>query len=591
MITPQVICTENSIEDRLDNYMQDHFDEPLNRNMETWAREANRRKEELASMLGLPHPNAALMFEASGFELDSYTQSRLLNMVSSAEPDEALCWENMDFDVKTLTYKNGQGKQRKLLRRLRKVGQVDQSKAFYSLQHIIGQSHVPVPPDSDGNYPFEKFWPKLGDVLKASFTIMITPDPIMLLGSGLFHNSGSCHAPQGQYEKGPFTYAYDNHTIAAFIFSSSEANKLSSEVLLTPYKSARWLSEVERSPCGRALGRNLYHIHDPKSYRIYDESQLELIRDSNFSPDLSTAMSGGKLAYFLEARAYGVMNASLQKDARHVIEKKLRMHKGIPVSVWKSVESELVVLHTPSFTYSDASTGKYIQTDDKGIPVSLAASDLPGISLGEPSCLICAGDFEDCGCVGFNHRCVSCECGLSDDDGYSSPSGELYCETCFHELFSYCERCDESYYSEEGGSVNVGTHEEYWCEYCITHGTTTCDECGDQCCDLKNPSSTVVHSSGDREICQSCYEQCASYCEQCDTEYYDDMMTEHNGGYYCPDCLEEVKGEEEEEEEEEENGEEEIVVLLPLPVSGESTVSVGPNIGYLNTKPAACTNS
>lgn len=522
---------------RLESYLGRHFDrQPRSAR---WINEANENKSALAEMLGLPHPNAALMFEAEEFELTSFIRDNLLYMLVGAEakdspPDTPYGWTDFDLDLGTLTYKGINGKRKKLIRQLRKASVDNRVPAFNSLCNILGCN-----PHSIEGTPFEKFWPKLGDIFKARNVIMITPDPIMLLGSGLFVHSGSCHLPEGEYEKGPFTYAYDEHTIAAFVFTSGEYKSLSHDALLTPYDWKRWSAGT--SPCGRALGRTLYHVQDPRSYRIENSA--------NFHPDSSSQVSGGKLAYFVQARAYGIMNDSLMKQARHVVEQRLREFKGIPVTPWKTVESTSVCVYSPSFTYNDSNhySGNYIQVDPEDVSVGISVNDLPAMGLEEPPCPMCDGCFEDCGCIGSTSCCVNCDCSIDIDNGdyETCLDGDLYCLNCFWENFSMCDRCGAPHHNEDGGSVSSDNNEASWCENCIIQYATHCDECGKNIDDDSlNRTVEVESRHGLKNVCCSCLEDVGNLCDGCNQLFYTNIVSEHKGNYYCHACLTEREEEE-----------------------------------------------
>lgn len=573
-----VLVEESNTTDRFRDYFDTHFPS-ANYPQETWIENANESKLPLARMLGLPHANGGLVFkliQAPGeHQLDYNVKSNLEAMIRRAEglvgSSEAFSWAAMDVDLDSLTYKNKKGKRQKLLRRLRKLPLSEQEKAFNNLKTILGYLYQHFDPLPDGNMPFEKMWPKLGDKLKAQPVVLLTPDPLMILGSGLFKNTGSCHRPGGEYELGPFTYAQDEHTLAAFVFDSLDYKALTPEALFTPYTESQWRSQD--SPCGRALGRALYYVHDPNSYRSHDEAQGELILNANFTADTSSVVEGGKLAYFVQSRSYGIMNDAIHKEVRHVLEEKLRTHKGIPSTPWKLLTAGSISLVAPSFTYTDGShfVGKYIQVDSNNNSVALDLESVPEIGLETPECPCCGGDIEDCGCLSSRTCCCNCGEPVHENDDYRDDDGNAYCEECFFESYSYCDYCGEVTNREDIVCIQTPRGEDYWCEDCAYRRATQCDECGEYIHDSFGSMTELVGDTN-RVVCDSCYESIGGRCDRCNDPFHYRDLKEHDGDCYCEYCLEEVEKEEEESElelESESDSEENA-----LPLTGEATVDL-----------------
>ncbi len=586
----RIVSPTTGIRDRLEAYTDIHFSgvHAYNNVLDDWADQAYASKSQLGDMLGLPGPDSGLLFPSEDFVLSNEQATYLFRMVYNAEmrvddDENNVEWVNLEqfnFDLPTLTYKNGKGKQQKLLRQLRKAPQSNQEMAFQSLCRLIDYPSENILPDEEGNYPFEKFWPKLGDLLKAKNMILVTPDPVMLLGSGMFKNTQSCHRPGGEYEKGPFTYAFDSHTIGAYILSASDVEGTSDDALLTPYREYAW--KPDNKLCARVLGRAMYHVHDPHSYRLADVTgQMELIKNANFVPDLSSCRLGGKLAYVVQTKSYGVMNDALKKEARHVITKCLRESKGIPVIPWKSVEHANCCITCPDFTYqdSDAFVGKYIQVDKDDNSVELES--MPEISLGEVPCPFCNdSDIGDCDCVGRSDYCSNCNCGLNTevDSCDWDADGNLYCSDCFYEAYSICENCDEAYPAGTGEQVHTrnshqNNYSEHWCEHCCSNHATSCHECDFVASDNSELLVVVQHRHGEVSLCNSCYEEISVTCVSCDIECYPHMITEHDGGDYCEGCMQAIEEEEEEAREEAEKLDDSTTAFTPKEIHGCPTRS------------------
>ena len=551
---------------RIEKYMDEHFNTSINHYTETWIAEAFKHKEELAKMLGLPDPASGLLFESDAFQLDDSSRQCFRNMIAAAEgiDQHLISWNDFDLNLGNLTYRMGESKKdKKLLRQLRKAPLERQQPAFINLltliHHTDGYNTNP-----DGSFPFEKFWAKIGDITNAKYNLLITPDPIMTLGSGLFKNTGSCHRPGGEYMKGPFTYAYDEHTITAFVFSSSDIKNATDDMILTPYTSDLWMSGESNDYCCRALGRTLYHIQDPSR------------EDS--------------LAYFVQARAYGIMNSGLQKDIRHVIEQRLREYKGIPPNIWKSLSSDSVRVYLPSITYGDSDTyvGKYIALDDDRNPIQMDV--LPTIEFNEPPCLLCAeSEISRCDSCITTMTCCNCGCGISDGDSISNMDGYNYCEECFYELYTYCDSCEEYCDKDDACAVEVGgTHgnyDEYWCPHCVDRYTLTCDSCGVIVPENSTVNTITFLQDSDMKVCQNCYEEMAGQCERCegDFEYCHLNHDEHDDRMYCDECLEEVEKEREEEDDVDDETEVEVESETPLDTSVVTVENTSSTTTYATT--------
>lgn len=105
--------------------------------------------------------------------------------------------------------------------------------------------------------------------------------------------------------------------------------------------------------------------------------------------------------------------------------------------------------------------------------------------------------------VGEESECCTCDnCGreISEDDSYTTPDGDTYCERCYDEYYRTCEECGETYHVEDMNYIDTVS----------------------------------------RDVCDHCRDQHYSTCDRCEDYYHnDDLIAVEEGEdthYYCPDC-------------------------------------------------------
>ena len=104
--------------------------------------------------------------------------------------------------------------------------------------------------------------------------------------------------------------------------------------------------------------------------------------------------------------------------------------------------------------------GKFLEITRRG---SIDASDYGGI-LSDGSTFLC------------------CECGEhTSENDVCNHNDNHYCPDCFHNLFSYCEYCEEYEWSDDSSIVLVSGwgsrgNEQSWCQHCVqNHAVETID--------------------------------------------------------------------------------------------------------------------
>lgn len=127
--------------------------------------------------------------------------------------------------------------------------------------------------------------------------------------------------------------------------------------------------------------------------------------------------------------------------------------------------------------------------------------------------------------VGEEARCINCY-SLVDDDG------TLWCCDC--EGGYTCAECGRTISSENAYHVGENTY----CEDCVSY----CEQCNeyvrDELIDVYNAHGRTIY------MCQSCYDECANVCDECDDSYLSRCLTEHEGRFLCPTCLEAARANE-----------------------------------------------
>jgi hypothetical protein len=78
------------------------------------------------------------------------------------------------------------------------------------------------------------------------------------------------------------------------------------------------------------------------------------------------------------------------------------------------------------------------------------------------------GELEDSMC------CCSCEDGIDEDNAYYQEGDGPYCNSCFRERYSCCDRCSEDFPADDGVTVN-NDGEETWCQSCAERHAFYCE--------------------------------------------------------------------------------------------------------------------
>lgn len=127
--------------------------------------------------------------------------------------------------------------------------------------------------------------------------------------------------------------------------------------------------------------------------------------------------------------------------------------------------------------------------------------------------------------IGEEARCLSCYSLLEDDD-------TLWCSEC--EGVCCCEECGHTVAEDSGHFIDG----HFYCEDCVSY----CEHCEEyvvgELVRVYNACRRTIY------VCSDCYEEYAGECEECGDSYLSQCLTERDGRYLCPTCLEAAEAEE-----------------------------------------------
>lgn len=121
--------------------------------------------------------------------------------------------------------------------------------------------------------------------------------------------------------------------------------------------------------------------------------------------------------------------------------------------------------------------------------------------------------------------CVNCEESVNEDEVHSV-DGEHFCDDCYCELFSTCEKCYEVVPCDD---INfIVDKEENWCDCCTDDNAIVCGDCDG----IVAEDYSHIESEN-KTVCISCLEN-YSFCEDCN-----ETFKEVDDDCLCEDCAKE----------------------------------------------------
>ncbi len=110
------------------------------------------------------------------------------------------------------------------------------------------------------------------------------------------------------------------------------------------------------------------------------------------------------------------------------------------------------------------------------------------------------------------YTCDSCGDRISEDEVRNDGYGNTYCESCFADKFTYCDRCGSTV--ENDDIIIIEDHSRYnaVCSRCNERkiNAVECSDCGRFYCDY------VITDDSGKAFCESCADGNTHYCEKCE---------------------------------------------------------------------------
>lgn len=128
-----------------------------------------------------------------------------------------------------------------------------------------------------------------------------------------------------------------------------------------------------------------------------------------------------------------------------------------------------------------------------------------------------------------SEKCENCDTRIDPDYCYHDPNnGDHYCEDCYSEIFSYCEKCDTSVNTRNENFKLIQDLDQYVCTDCADYHFHQCEIC-------------QKHYKDSREIegdhyCEDCAIDQFALCENCGDFCPAASDCEIKGDQFCSDC-------------------------------------------------------
>lgn len=153
-----------------------------------------------------------------------------------------------------------------------------------------------------------------------------------------------------------------------------------------------------------------------------------------------------------------------------------------------------------------------------------------------PICIKCGNrhsEEDNINCCDTGKICDDCGCRIRNEDDEYWIDGECFCRDCV----SYCERCGEYHRSE---SYYIESEDRHVCEWCYQEHYSYCEDCHR---DVDYEDGIYVESVG-RFVCDDCIDEHYTRCSVCDEYFPNDEVTENEDGeWVCENCHEEEEEE------------------------------------------------
>lgn len=129
-------------------------------------------------------------------------------------------------------------------------------------------------------------------------------------------------------------------------------------------------------------------------------------------------------------------------------------------------------------------------------------------------------------CKESPYHCERCGTRLRETEVYWG-NDYPYCEECFDDLFTSCDRCGEVVRRDE--TIYLEEYDRVLCRYCLENYYTMCGKCERY---IRNEDILYLDGEGDY-ICKECYFRYTEKCSKCGARFYDVNLNYNNICWYC----------------------------------------------------------
>ena len=129
-----------------------------------------------------------------------------------------------------------------------------------------------------------------------------------------------------------------------------------------------------------------------------------------------------------------------------------------------------------------------------------------------------------------NYSCENCGTSLCEDETFYDDKGyQTLCEDCYDNLYPSCHNCGDKMHR----SAALEFDGDQYCENCYFDCVSVCEKCE---CEFLSEDGKNIH---DQFLCEDCADE-YNRCDDCGEYIHQDDCTTLCNKFYCPDCLEKM---------------------------------------------------
>lgn len=283
-------------------------------------------------------------------------------------------------------------------------------------------------------------------------------------------------------------------------------------------------------PGGEYCSSTISFARDPYTFMVYATSK----KDPNYKIGRCWWHISQDNNLIIRSKIYGCLSQEIENEIIKMLS---------PYIKWTKVEREQT-----GYLFNTSLRSQYIYIDSNYLNIYHSKNKLEYIFYilepQAPICLSCGEEIDqeksyNCSnCNEISATCCCCGERVSFDD-VREYCGEYYCDCCFSETFTYCERCGDYYPSDECYDVtDRHGYGSYWCSDCRESDAIQCVECNG----FFSGGYYELEGSSGEYVCEYCLEHSNIYitCDCCDEIYRDSAITAVRDKIICDDCLDHV---------------------------------------------------